>query len=145
MASIARFSQNMRKKGSKIQNETVRLIKEVSTTTLTNLVRETPVDKGVARSNWRVSRVNRTFAQIEAYAPGRYLGKSETANAAAAINAGKSVISQLRSGEALYITNNTAYIAQLEAGYSSQSSPGWIEAEITLVRIKIRNFKYRLG
>lgn len=147
MATIAQFSQNIRKRGSQVENAGAVLVRRVAKSTLKLLVLKTPVDKGDARSNWRVSIGNQTFARIPAYAPGRHLGLGERANANAAIAIGFAKIEQLRPGRgnplgsALYITNNVPYIERLNAGYSKQAPPGYINDCVSKAKSVIGNFR----
>lgn len=108
---------------------TMRVLKE--------LVYETPVDKGVARSNWRVGVGRPTSSVISAYRPyPAHSGpnKGETANASAAIQAGRERIYGAKSNRsvgrfsvAFFIANHVPYIDKINEGYSKQSTPGWIE------------------
>lgn len=135
MATLMQFSRNIRKIGSRIENNSVALTKRVAKKALTSLVEGTPVDKGVARSNWRVSLTNPTSAVIEAYSPGKKLGISERRNAKAAIAEGKSVIDRLskdskrgtnQAGSAVYISNSIPYLDKLRNGYSKQQPNDWV-------------------
>lgn len=149
MANLAQFSQNIRKIGSGIENESVALVKQVAKSSLRELVQSTPVDTGKARSNWRVSLVNRTFAVIEPYFPGKHLGIGEIQNANATIAVGNAVINQLRAGpsrrgagSAVYITNNVEYIDDLNRGTSKQVASQFIERALAVARKEIRNFRF---
>jgi len=116
-------------------------VQRVANRALVDLVLGTPVDKGVARSNWRVSLGNPTRAQIRAYAPGRKLGIGERQNAAAAIAAGTQVIARLRAsprgdaaGQAVFITNAIPYLDKLRNGHSLQQPSDWVEAALLSAR-----------
>lgn len=147
MATMAQFSQNIRKRGSQIENAGAVLVRRVAKSTLKLLVYKTPVDKGVARSNWRVSIGSRTYAKIPAHSPGRHLGLSERANANGAISAGFAEIEKLRPGRgnplgsALYITNNSPYIERLNEGYSPQAAAGYINDCVSKAQGIIGNFR----
>lgn len=136
MATLLQFSRNIRKLGSRIENNSLRLTKRVAKRTLTSLVEGTPVDEGVARSNWRVSLGNPTRAIIPAYAPGKKLGIGERTNARAALAAGFAQINLLRvgakrgtgqAGTALFITNAIPYLDRLRNGYSGQQPNDWVQ------------------
>jgi len=151
MATLLQFSRNIRRRGSQIENGAVRAVQRVSRRALATLVLGTPVDEGVARSNWRVSLGNRTRAVIPAYAPGRRLGIGERANARAAIAAGNAQIAQLRvgaargtgrAGSAVFITNSIPYLSKLRSGSSSQQPADWvtlalIEAQAELMQVRL--------
>lgn len=136
MATLLQFGRNIRSRASRLENNSLRLTQQVAKTALRELVLGTPVDKGVTRSNWRVSLVNRTFKLIPAYSPGRNLGIGERANARATITVGNRVINRLRvgakrgtgqAGSAVFITNNAVWISRLRTGYSLQQGKDWVD------------------
>lgn len=149
MATLAQFSRNIRKRGSQIENSGTRMTKAAAKRALRSLVTNTPVDKGVARSNWRVGVGGQPTAVIGAYAPGKKLGINERANAAAAISAGIARINSVRgvSGRggglqtAIYIANNTPYIEKLNAGYSKQAAAGFVERALLEASMEIKGFR----
>jgi len=136
VATLLQFSRNIRKHGSRIENNSVTLVKRVAKRALTSLVEGTPVDEGVARSNWRVSLGNPTRSVIPAFAPGKKLGIGERQNARAAIQAGFATINQLRvgakrgtgqAGSAVFITNSIPYLDRLRNGHSGQQPNDWVQ------------------
>lgn len=151
MATLLQFSRNIRKLGSRIENNSVALTKRVAKKALRSLVEGTPVDVGDARSNWRVSLGNPTRAVIPAFSPGRHLGIGERSNARATIAAGFATINQLKvgakrgtgqAGTAVFITNAIPYLGRLRNGYSAQQPNDWVQvammeaqAEISQVRL----------
>jgi hypothetical protein len=146
MATLLQFSRNIRKLGSRIENNSAALTKRVAKRTLQSLVEGTPVDKGVARSNWRTSLGNPTRSVIPAFSPGRHLGIGERANARAAIQAGFATINQLRvgakrgtgqAGSAVYITNAIPYLDRLRSGYSSQQPNDWVQVALLEAQAEI--------
>lgn len=146
MATLIQFSRNIRKLGSRIENNSVVLTKRVAKRALRSLVDGTPVDKGVARSNWRVSLGNPTRAVIPAYLPGRHLGIGERQNARAAISAGIATINQLRvgakrgtgqAGTALFISNSIPYLDRLRDGSSSQQPSDWVQLAVLEAQVEI--------
>jgi hypothetical protein len=141
MVTIARFSRNIRKRSSQIQNAGARVTKMTAKRALRLLVENTPVDKGVARSNWRVGLGNTTRAVIPAYAPGKNLGRGERANASAAIAAGNARINSVKAGSngltiAIYITNAVPYIEKINSK-TRQNSPGWIQASLAQAKAEV--------
>ncbi len=147
MATLAQFSRNIRKRGVQVDNAATRIVKTVSKRALRALVTNTPVDKGVARSNWRVGIGGVPTSSIAAYAPGSKLGINERANASAAITAGISRIDSVSPGRgnrlrtSIFIVNNVPYIERLNEGYSKQNAPGWIERSLQEARASINNFR----
>ena len=117
-----KFSKNIRRMGRQFENSSSRLVRATAKATLKSLVMSTKVDKGVARSNWRVGVGGPTTSTIKAYSPypkgskANGQGMGERANASAAIAAGNAKINSLVgiSGvglkTSLYISNNLPYI-----------------------------------
>lgn len=154
MATLLQFSRNIRSRASRIENNAIGLVRRVSKRTLRSLVKGTPVDTGLTRSNWRTSLVNRTRIVIPPYAPGHNLGINETANANAAISQGIQKINSLRvgakrgtgqAGSAVLITNAVPYLGRLRDGHSAQQPHDWVElafleasAEIAQARLVVR-------
>lgn len=159
MATLAQFSQNIRKRGSQIENAGTRFTKAVAKRALRALVNATPVDTGRARSNWRVGIGASPTAVIEPYSPGKKLGIGERANANAAIATGLARINSVRGASgaggglqtAIYIANNTPYIGNLpngkglNDGYSPQASAGWIEEKLMEARAIIPTLRVFTG
>jgi len=146
MATLAQFSRNIRRRGTQVENSATRVVKAVSVRALKSLVRNTPVDKGVARSNWRVGLGAPTRSVIGAYAPGKKLGIGETANAAAAINAGRARINSVRGTSsglttAIYISNAVPYIGRLNSGYSGQAPAGFVQTALLEAKAELAGFR----
>lgn len=150
MATLLQFSRNIRRIGSRIENNSVRAVQRVSKVTLRSLIDGTPVDKGVARSNWRVSLGNPTKAVIPAFSPGRNLGIGERSNARAALAEGIAKINQLRvgakrgtgqAGTALFITNAIPYLGRLRSGYSSQQPNDWVGVALLEAQAEIQGIR----
>ncbi len=81
-------------------------------------IRETPVDTGLARSNWIASIGAPATVTIPAYAPGKKRGKGERANASRARAQALQVIKTWRTGNPnpITIANNVEYIILLNSG-----------------------------
>jgi len=125
---------------------------------VSSLIRSTPVDRGVARSNWQVATGASLASVRPAFAPGRRLGLGETRNAAAAIadafaridrapsagflqrflNAG---IAEAAGGTSFYVSNPVYYIEALDQGHSKQQAAGWVRRAIDQARIEVRRNK----
>ena len=143
MATMAQFSRNIRKRGSQIENSSKRVVQAVSKRTLKALVNGTKVDKGVARSNWRVGIGAPTRAVIKAYSPypkgsqAGGQGMSERANASAAISAGNARINSLPAGPlrtSVYITNSIPYA-------NNAFPPGMVATAVQEGRLEILGFR----
>ena len=121
MARGARFGERMARRGKQFENSSEAAVKRAAGAGLRSAVLNTPVDKGVARSNWRVGLGAPTRSVIEAYSPypkgskGNGQGKSETANASAAISAGLARIAVKPKGAPIFLNNNVAYIGKISA------------------------------
>ena len=147
MATLAQFSQNIRKRGSQIENAGTRFVKATAKRALKNLVNTTPVDTGRARSNWRVGIGAPVSAPIETY------GSSTAARAA--IDAGFARINSVRgvSGfggglkTAIYICNPLGYPGHLpnnrglNDGASTQAPAYYIEAALDEAVNSISNMR----
>lgn len=150
MATLLQFRRNIRRIGSRIENNSVRAVQRVSKRALRSLIDGTPVDKGVARSNWRVSLGNPTRSVIPAYSPGRKLGIGERSNARAALAVGIAKINQLRvgakrgtgqAGTALFITNAIPYLGRLRSGYSAQQPNDWVGVALLEAQAEIQGIR----
>lgn len=125
---------------------------------VSSLIRATPVDRGVARSNWQVATGASPASVRPAFAPGRKLGISETRNAAAAIaNAFARIdraptagflkkfldagIAEAAGGTSFYVSNPVYYIEALDQGHSKQQAAGWVRRSIDQARFEVRRNK----
>lgn len=124
------FAARMRRRGQQVETNTNRVKREVALVADRELVLETPVDTGRARSNWIVSLVAPVLADIMPYAPGQKLGKGERENAQAAIDQGSGQIVVARPGQDIYISNNVHYIGRLNDGWSAQAPAGFVQAAV---------------
>ncbi len=148
MATLIQFSRNIRKRGRQVVNSGSRVVRGAAKVSLRSLVLATPVDKGVARSNWRVGIGAPARTIIEAYAPGKKLGIHERANANAAIRAGNARINAVQgvSGvglkTAIWISNSIPYLNKLNNdGSSSQAASGFIQTALLEAQVFIRGFR----
>ncbi len=115
-----------------IPTNTARVVAGVAGAALHEVVRSTPVDTGLARSNWIVSLNAPSLAKVAPHNPyPKFSGPKvgETANADAAIQIGVGVISGFRSG-AIFIQNNLDYIAELNDGSSNQAPALFVQKAV---------------
>jgi len=110
------------------------------------LAKETPVDVGTARSNWRISVGRPLVGRIRAYSPyasrhrwpyGAGGSKSEGANLRGVMEQGRNRLARYTKGS-IYITNTMPYIGPLDRGHSRQSSPGFVSRAILLATNRTR-------
>lgn len=104
-----------------------RLVRAVALVIDQTLVLGTPVDTGLARSNWLVSIGSPRDDVIAPYSPGNRLGINEGANAQGALQQGQDVIAQYRKGQVVFITNNVFYVDLLDQGHSQQAPEGFVD------------------
>lgn len=95
----------------------------------TSIVRDTPVDTGQARANWRF-----TTTKIS----GAYLASRRDPSGAAAIGRLASVVASLTLSKPVYMTNNAPYIQRLENGWSKQAPAGMLAKNVYRVALKYR-------
>lgn len=141
------FSKSIRRLGRQVENSASELVRATARRTLKSLVLQTKVDKGVARSNWRVGIGAPARSVIDAYvrypkgskANGQGIG--ETANAQATIRAGFARINAVKgiSGAGLktgiFISNNISYL-------DKAMLPGAVETAMMEASAAVRGFKF---
>jgi len=127
---FSQFPRRMTMRGAEVATGASFIVRKVALVVDQALVFSTPVDKGVARSNWRVSIGEPLDGIIPAYAPGEGLGASETSNAQAAISQAQAVIGRQMPGQAISIANNLPYIERLNQGWSRQAPAGFIDSSV---------------
>lgn len=111
------------------------------------VAQQTPVDEGVARSNWIASKNARVEQVIPAYAPGERLGQPESANLTAVMAQHKAVADSFdaKADTSTHITNSVDYIGVLNyTDYSAQADPGFFERALPFAADKVRG-KWRLA
>ena len=85
-------------------------------------IRETPVDTGLARSNWIATIGTPAAGVIPPYSPGMKLGKGERGNASGARGQAEQVIKGWSPEDpSIFISNNTPYIIILEEGTQNRA------------------------
>lgn len=127
---LGSFAHRIRLRGQQVEEGVNRIVRTVALVVDRELVLETPVDTGRARSNWIVSLGEAATDEREPYAEGSGLGKGEGSNAAGALAQGQAVIAGRRSGTDIYISNNVKYIGRLNDGWSAQAPSGFVQAAI---------------
>jgi len=130
MASLGDFARRIRIRGRQVEEGVNKIVRKVALVCDRELVLETPVDTGRARSNWQVSLGSPNTSEREPYAPGEKLGQSEGQNAAGALAQGQERIGARKSEQDIYIQNNVDYIGRLNDGSSAQAPAGFVQAAI---------------
>lgn len=120
--SLQDFGRRMRLRGQSVVAETDQLTRKVALGVLSTVTSSTPVDTGRARSNWLVALDAPRRDVVESYGPE---GAADAATAE-----GSAIISNYRNGQAIYLTNNLAYIGRLNDGWSAQAPAGFVETAV---------------
>ncbi len=123
----------LKRKNEFLRNATL-FVQTAARTFQEQVVEDTPVDTGKARSNWVASEGSPFGGVIGPYAPGSNLGRGESGNKDAAIAQADGIIKGFvaSEGAVLYIANNTPYIGYLNDPSatdkpSTQSFPNFIQ------------------
>lgn len=141
--NLADLSKELRDFARGLPDAVNEIKKDVANTILTNLSATTPVDTGVAMSNWMVTTGSSSQIVREAHVPspkghrvdGQWTHRvppeeTRDANLGGVIEDGSNEIEMAKAGEAIYITNNLPYIQKLEDGFSPQAEL-FVEAAIS--------------
>jgi hypothetical protein len=146
MVDIVRFARNIRSVASKIDNGSVEVVKLASKKVLHDLCYGSPADKGVMRSNYRVSIGGTNRAVLPAYAPGKKLGMGEVGNASAAYAVGAAKIDGLAGGskldKSIKISNAVPYLDKVNGGSVKQTAAGFVERAVFNGAQVVKQFKF---
>jgi hypothetical protein len=91
------------------------------------LVKNTPVDTGRARSNWW-PEINSISVEIR-----------EPDNASSSSAQAVSVAQRFKMDDTAYISNNLPYIRRLNDGHSQQAPAGFVEAAVQIGELKAKD------
>jgi len=127
-----------------IQDLVDEVVKKLAINIDQELVTNTPVDTGAARSNWvasldaPVDDVIPPYLPYPSVQPNQGQRFSETDNAEAAMQQAKDVIVQRETGQDIWISNNVSYIDDLNSGSSKQAPALFVDIAIQtgIARIK---------
>ncbi len=126
MATLRQFARRMRQIGVRVEHNVDVMGRRVGLAVHQAVVSGTPVDEGVARSNW-IPNIGIAVTRVRpAFTPGSK-GSTGAANTAAALSEGQSVIRRFGSEQELHITNNLPYIVPLNEGSSAQAPAGFVQ------------------
>jgi hypothetical protein len=122
MASLKNFASKMIVLADKVEKNAEKLVKEVASKSLANVVYDTPVDTGRARANWIVNIGSSS----------NYSTITQDKIGYTAVGKGNAIIEKYKSGDVIYITNNVDYIVKLDNGWSKRWQPesGYVERSI---------------
>lgn len=113
--TFSQFARHIRGVGKTVEKNGGLLVRRAALAIDRKLVRKTPVDTGLARSNWLVG-INRERTEI-----GPILG------VVGAIATGKMALTAVKTGDTVTISNNVPYIGMLNAGWSKQAPAEFVE------------------
>lgn len=116
---------------SDIEANTNDLVKKVAVRVHYELVLQTPVDTGQARSNWQMALNYPPTGTLGPYVPGQF-GSTRGRNAQEAIIAGLNALDAKKPGQDIWIVNNLPYISGLNDGASYQAGAGFVEASVRI-------------
>lgn len=129
--TIGGFSTSMGELSKKFRKASLAYNTEKALAVHQELILATPVDTGLARSNW-ILNIGRQAAKrkIKPYAPGNKLGIDERANAISAFNQGIAVVEnsgRITKSMDVFIVNNIEYIGFIK---SDQAPKNFIQLAI---------------
>lgn len=125
--TLRQFSQRMYGLSKRVDSNCNELVKDAARKFFTTVVERTPVDTGLAISNWRVGLNYTPYGFSGPYVVG-VQGSSKGANIASVLSRYLPTIEQRRTGQTISIVNTAPHIEKLNQGHSSQAPAGFIEA-----------------
>lgn len=142
MAGLPEFNRRIRLYANKAGELGDVATKAASSAVLRNLADRTPVDEGIAVSNWQVGLGSAPSGEIAAYSPGSK-GSTASANRSAMLSAGLAKIAsyQSGSGQAIHIVNNAKHIGELNRGHSQQAPADFIQTAVLAGRRAVQNLR----
>ncbi len=145
---LADFAARMDRRAKAVPAALTRVLKYTADTCAVEIITNTPVDEGIARSNWQLSVGAEISGTIPAHAP---LPKGtdplkfhETDNAQAAVDAGREVLSAMTRPESIFIQNSVPYIRALEYNDASPQAGHFVQAGVYRARVRVLQHS-RLG
>lgn len=117
------FLARMIARGEQVEKNLNETVKAVALAAHQQIVTATPVDTGLARSNW-IPSLNQpvTSPKESPFAPGSK-GSTGGANIASALEEARQIISGCEPGQDIWISNNLPYIRALNYGEHSKQAP----------------------
>lgn len=131
MAGLDDFAKRIDRIAVRVEGNVERAVKDCAQAVLKSAVENTPVDTGMARSNW-TPELDRAFEGLfPARVPGKG-GSTGDANSVAAIEAGAQTIEgfDIKKNGSIHITNNAPHIRPLNDGHSKQAPAGFVQIAV---------------
>jgi Bacteriophage HK97-gp10, putative tail-component len=122
MGSLDDFAKRMSRIAVAVEANAERAVKDVSREVARAAIEATPVDTGMARSNWQTGLDAAPIGVLPARIPGEK-GSTGDANSAAAMSACEPAIDDfdVTRNREVHITNNAPHIGALNDGHSTQA------------------------
>lgn len=128
------FGERMKRRGEQIEQRAGTLLGVVSSGIVNGVVPRTPIKSGMARRNWQV-QINSAPSNILPAPVNPGDGEREALG-----NASK-VLSTVKSGSTVHITNNAPHIAELNNGSSMQAPAMFVQIEVINALGRIKDFR----
>lgn len=146
MPGLDEFERRIRLYANKAGEFGDTAVKAASRNVLLELAAATPVDTGLAVSNWQVALGDTPTGELPAYAPGQK-GSTADTNRLAMLEAGIAVIDSYQSGlgknsgAGVHIANNAKHIGALNDGHSKQAPANFVEMAVAAGRRAVQNLR----
>lgn len=122
------FKSRIEKRKRNITENVDRIIKITAVFIVQEVVNRTPVDTGLARSNWRIGPVSSSDVR-----------KITTPDAV--VRAAKQAVKKIKQGGQIVLNNPVPYVVYLNRGHSKQAPARFVELAIQAGRQKIKKEK----
>jgi hypothetical protein len=145
LAELLDLAKDMQALAVKLPIAASEVAKDVARTVLHDLTQVTPVDTGLALSNWQVGIGSAPGGIVPPFSPsprgrvkqGVWVHSVDPivtaqANAQPTFDAGNNAINSKTVGEDIYIVNNVDYISILDSGSSNQAPAGFVDRAVIL-------------
>ena len=109
-ADITRFIRKTNLRAEKV-------VGKIALDLLSGVILRSPVDTGRFRANWRLAIGNIDLSAVQE-------PDLPTTNQSAILTAATAVLANYKLGDTIFISNNTEYALELEAGRSTQAPTG---------------------
>lgn len=107
----------------KTNEQILALQKNMALRVYADIIQDTPVDSGLARSNWMLSVSVPNVSTTDVVTPGM---EKEKINKKAVKDSALGSLVNMKRGQTIYITNSLPYILRLEYGWSKQAPQGMV-------------------
>lgn len=131
MAGLDDFANRMSRISVQVEGNVEQAVKDCAVAITRTVINATPVDTGLARSNW-TAEMDQAFQKLfPAHVPGEK-GSTASANAEIAIGNAEAVIEQFDIGKnsSIHISNSLPYIRALNDGHSAQAPSDFVKLAV---------------